>query len=49
MPFPIKQNEELKPFLKEELQFKMNVKNDTFYVELKRPKETAEGPQDENA
>ncbi len=49
MPFPIPQNEELKPFLKKELQFSMSVKDDTLYIALRKPKEEAEGAKDEDA
>jgi hypothetical protein len=39
LPFPIKQNEALEPFLKKELQFKMNVEDDTLHVTLKKQKD----------
>ncbi|MBT0160195.1 hypothetical protein G4O51_09445 [Candidatus Bathyarchaeota archaeon A05DMB-2] len=39
LPFPTRENEALKPFLKKELQFKMNVNNDTLNVTLKKQKE----------
>ena len=38
MPFPTAQNEELKPFLKKDLQFKMKVEEDTLKVTLKKEK-----------
>jgi len=47
MPFPTSQNEELKPFLKKDLQFNMKVKEDTLNVTLK--KEKTGGTLDENA
>ncbi len=49
MPFPIAQNEELKPFLKKELQFSMQVKDDTLYIALRKLKEETEGDKDEDA
>jgi hypothetical protein len=42
LPFPIGQNEALKPFLEKELHFKMNAKDDTLNVTLKRQKEKME-------
>ncbi len=48
LPFPIAQNEELKPFLKKELQFSMSVKDDTIFIALKKPKEKPEvAPRDQ--
>jgi hypothetical protein len=41
LPFPIKENEALKPFLKKELEFKMNVKDDTLHVALKQQKQNS--------
>jgi hypothetical protein len=40
LPFPTKQNENLKPFLHRELQFKMNAKDDVLNVTLTKEKET---------
>jgi hypothetical protein len=48
MPFPIGQNENLKPFLKQELRFKMNIKGDTLYVELKKQKDKTEEQHEDN-
>ena len=36
LPFPIKENEALEPFLKKELDFKMNIKDDTIQIMLKK-------------
>ena len=38
MPFPLARNEELTPFLKEQLQFGMNIKDDTLNITLKKQK-----------
>lgn len=46
MPFPTSQNKELAPFLKQNLQFNMKVKEDTINVTLK--KEKTEGTSDKN-
>ncbi|MCW3994521.1 MAG: hypothetical protein NWE98_00020 [Candidatus Bathyarchaeota archaeon] len=43
LPFPVKENENLKPFLKKELQFKMNATNDTLNVTLTKQKENTKG------
>jgi hypothetical protein len=43
MLFPLSRNQELTPFLKEELQFDMNIKGDTLYIELKKQKGKTEG------
>jgi hypothetical protein len=34
LPFPIKENEALEPFLKKELRFKMNIKDGSLYITL---------------
>ena len=38
MLFPLARNEELTPFLKEQLQFGMNIKDDTLNITLKKQK-----------
>ncbi len=49
MPFPIPQNNEVTPFLKKELHFSMSVDGDTLYIALKKPKQQAEGAQNESS
>jgi hypothetical protein len=40
MLFPLARNEELTPFLKEQLQFGMNIKDDTLNITLKKNRVT---------
>ena len=42
LPFPRRENKALQPFLKKDLQFRMNVKDDTLNVSLKKPKDEGE-------
>ena len=46
LPFPVKENENLKPFLKKELEFSMAAKDETLHIELKKEKQ--EGKPSEN-
>jgi hypothetical protein len=39
LPFPIRENPALEPFLKKDLQFEMNVRDGAIYIALKNPKE----------
>ena len=39
MPFPLARNEELEPFLKRQLKFKMNTQGDMLNVSLKKESE----------
>jgi hypothetical protein len=48
LPFPTSQNHALKPFLKKELQFKMDAKGDTLNITLTKQKEKTVGIQNEN-
>lgn len=48
LPFPVRENENLEPFLKKELQFKMNVKDDTFHAVLKKQEDRTKGTQRED-
>jgi hypothetical protein len=43
LPFPTRENEALEPFLKKELEFKMNVKDDTLHVALNKQRKRNEG------
>ena len=47
MAFPIARNEELKLFLKKELQFSMSVEDDTLHIALRKPKEETGGTLNE--
>ena len=49
LPFPTIENKALEPFLKKGLQFRMNVKNETLNVALKKQKEKAATNQNKNA
>jgi hypothetical protein len=48
LPFPTNQNQALKPFLKKELEFKMDAKGDTLNITLTKQKEKNAGIQNEN-
>jgi hypothetical protein len=48
LPFPTNQNQALKPFLRKELEFKMDVKGDTLNITLTKQKEKTAGIQNEN-
>ena len=49
LPFPIRQNETLTTFLKKELQFEMNAKDDTLNIALKKQKEKTADNQHKDA
>jgi hypothetical protein len=42
IPVPLTRNEELKPFLKKQLEFGMNVKDDNLDVSLKKQEDLAD-------